>query len=135
MVFNTTSFKKFAITALAVAGVFSAMNLPFMVMDLKLWFASIFNPMAGDIYPLGVGVVTLVTGGILNIQSPFIFDVMEFTVLGLGVCWYFFYYRRYPFLDRYLPFSRCFSPGVAFGLTSFIPLLSFWPCILPVLIE
>ena len=65
-------------------------------------FASIFNPMAGDIYPLGVGVVTLVTGGILNIQSPFIFDVMEFTVLGLGVCWYFFYYRRYPFLGPVL---------------------------------
>ena len=102
MVFNTSSFKKFGVTALIVAGVFSAMNLPFMVLDIKLWFASIFNPMSGDIYPLGVGVVTLVTGGLLNIQSPFIFDVMEFTVLGLGVCWYFFYYRRYPYLGPVL---------------------------------
>jgi hypothetical protein len=108
MVFKTMAFKRFTFGVLIIAGVFLAFNLPFMISDLKLWFSSIFDPMSGDIFPLGIGIVTLVTSGIWHIYSPLAFDIMEFCAMALGVFWYFFNYRKYPYAGPVLAIAPLF---------------------------
>jgi hypothetical protein len=79
-----------------IMGVFMAANAPFLVSDPDLWFKSVMAPVAERMFPLGVGVVTLVTGGVLDIRSPLLFSVLELGVFGLSIVWYFRNYRRYP---------------------------------------
>jgi hypothetical protein len=79
-----------------ILGVFVAANLPFVVMDPGLWFSSVMAPLAERMFPLGVGMVTLVTGGLWDIRSSLVFGLVELGVFGLGIAWYFRNYRRYP---------------------------------------
>jgi len=95
MMYRTYNIKRTMLVTSIAAGIFVVANVPFMVSDLKLWFSSVFTPMNSQMFPLGVGLVTLVTGGIVDIRSPFIFDILEFAVLALGTLWYFRYYNKY----------------------------------------
>ncbi|HEX79123.1 MAG TPA: hypothetical protein G4O19_03090, partial [Dehalococcoidia bacterium] len=61
-----------------------------------LWLTSVMSPMIDNLFPLGVGVITLVTSGIVDIQSPLIFTILELAVLGIAIVWYFRYCHRYP---------------------------------------
>lgn len=79
-----------------IAGVFVVSNLPFIIRDPGLWVNSVLAPMTDNMFPIGVGIITLVTGGVLDIQSSFAFGILEVTVLLAAVVWYFFYCRRYP---------------------------------------
>jgi hypothetical protein len=102
MVFRTFNLKTTGFVASIITIVFLATNLPFILIDAKLWLASVVTPMSESMFPLGVGLVTLVTSGLINIQSSLIFEIMEFTVLGLGLFWYFFNYLRFPLLGPVL---------------------------------
>ena len=95
LVFKNTGLKRLGFAFAIVAAVFLITNLPFTIEGDKLWFTSVFAPMSGEMFPSGVGIITLVTSGILDIRSPLIFDIMEFLVLGLGIIWYYRYYYRY----------------------------------------
>jgi len=79
-----------------ITGVFFVTNAPFIMSDPKLWVTSILAPMTENMFPLGVGIVTIVTGGLLEIQSPLIFSLLELCILGLAIIWYFRYCPRYP---------------------------------------
>jgi hypothetical protein len=79
-----------------VIGIFLATNAPFIIRDPQLWLTSLTAPMNTNMFPLGVGIVTLVTGGLLDIQSPLVFSVIEVIVAGLAVAWYLRYGHRYP---------------------------------------
>jgi hypothetical protein len=54
------------------------------------------SPMTDPMFPLGGGLVALVSGGFLHIQSSLPFTFMEGVVFILGILWYFRYGRRYP---------------------------------------
>lgn len=79
-----------------VAGIFIAANAWFYAADPSLWLSSIFAPVADKMFPLGVGVITAVTGGVLDTQSQLPFTILEFVVFGVALAWYFFNCRRYP---------------------------------------
>ncbi len=53
-------------------------------------------PMFDPMYPLGVGLVSLVETGILNIESSMLFTALEIAALGGGLWWYFRNGRKYP---------------------------------------
>jgi hypothetical protein len=95
--FRTTSLKKLMLLAGTTAGIFLAINLPFAIGDPKLWFNSLIAPMTESIFPIGVGIITLVTGGVLDIQSPLIFTILEFSSVLICVAWYYRYGHRYPY--------------------------------------
>jgi uncharacterized membrane protein len=80
-----------------IAGVFLAINLPFMLDDPKLWINSILAPVTDNLFPLGVGIVSFITAGIIGIQSPLIFTTLEITILICAVIWYSYYCTRYPY--------------------------------------
>ncbi|MCJ7769144.1 MAG: hypothetical protein MUO92_01520 [Dehalococcoidales bacterium] len=96
LIFRTTTLKRMLAVLSIVASVFIVFNLPFIISDPKLWLTSITAPMIDDLFPMGVGIVTLVTGGALNIQSPLLFTILELFVGGLAVIWYFRNCLRYP---------------------------------------
>jgi hypothetical protein len=79
-----------------VLGIFLASNAWFIAIDPNLWLTSLLAPMTDNLFPLGIGVVTLVTSGLVDIQSPLIFTVMEGTVFILAIIWYFRNCHRYP---------------------------------------
>ena len=95
MTYRTYTLKRTISATVITTVIFLAANLPFMIADTELWFRSVFTPMNGQMFPLGIGLVTLVTGGILDIRSPLVFDILEFAVLVIGTLWYFRNYNKY----------------------------------------
>jgi hypothetical protein len=79
-----------------IAATFIIFNAPYIIGDPGLWLASVMSPMTDNLFPLGVGIVTLVTGGLIETQSSLAFTIMELVVFAAAVIWYFRYCRRYP---------------------------------------
>ncbi len=87
--------------ALKVAGIAAAVflgtNLPFIVQDPALWLSSLAAPFSEPMFPLGVGIVTTVTSGLLAIDNALVFNIMAIAVLAGGLVWYYRNCRRYPY--------------------------------------
>jgi uncharacterized membrane protein len=79
-----------------VAGVFVVTNLAFAINDPKIWIISLMSPMTDKMFPLGSGLITLVTSGLINIQSQLPFTILEGIAFVVAVIWYFKYCRSYP---------------------------------------
>jgi uncharacterized membrane protein len=96
LIFRAVGLKRALSAAGIILGIFLATNAWFIAIAPKLWLTSLLGPMTDNLFPLGSGIITLVTSGVVNIQSPLIFTVMEGIVFVLAVIWYFFNCRRYP---------------------------------------
>ncbi|OGO32667.1 MAG: hypothetical protein A2Z29_04820 [Chloroflexi bacterium RBG_16_56_11] len=96
VVLRTMGIKKLLLTVLIIAGVFFAANAPFLVQDPGLWLKSIIAPLTDRMFPLGVGVISLVSGGVLDIRSPLVFSILEIIIGAAAIVWYFLNCRRYP---------------------------------------
>jgi len=79
-----------------ICGVFIAANAWFFAADASLWLSSVFAPVADNMFPLGVGIITFVTGGVIDAQSSLPFAITELVVFALALVWYYFNCRRYP---------------------------------------
>jgi hypothetical protein len=53
-------------------------------------------PITDNMFPLGIGIVSLISSGILDIRSPLIFSILEIGVAVMVIFWYFRNCRRYP---------------------------------------
>jgi hypothetical protein len=96
LIFRTIGLKQAATSLFIVIGVFLATNLPFIVMDPSLWFNSVVAPVTDNMFPLGVGIVSIVLGGFVDIQSPLPFAIIECVIAFVVLIWYFFKCSRYP---------------------------------------
>lgn len=96
LIFRTIGLRQMATALLIIIGVFLAANLAFIVTDLDLWFNSVVAPVTDNMFPLGVGIITIVFGGFVDIQSPLPFSIIEITIAALAVIWYFFKCKHYP---------------------------------------
>ena len=96
LMWRTLGFKRMLGLFGVVAGVFLAVNLPFIVQDPLLWATSIFKPMTEPFFPLGVGVVTVVTSGLVTIKSSLPFAAMEAAVFLAALVWYWRNCQRFP---------------------------------------
>jgi uncharacterized membrane protein len=72
------------------------MNLSFIIDNSHLWLSSIMAPMTDKMFPMGVGIVGIVTGGIIHVTSPLIFDALEVTTAAICMFWYYRNCKRYP---------------------------------------
>ena len=96
LIFREEGLKK-ALSSLAIiAATFLVFNAPYIIGDPGLWLTSVMSPITDNLFPLGVGIITLVTSGIVDAQSPLIFSILELVVFGLAIIWYFRYCLRYP---------------------------------------
>jgi hypothetical protein len=96
VIFRTMGWRKVLAAAGIVAGVFIAANAWFFASDPALWLSSIFAPVTDKMFPVGVGIISFVSGGLWNMQSPLLFNILEYSALALCMVWYFFNCRRYP---------------------------------------
>ena len=96
LAFQSMGLKKAALIAGVIAGVFIAVNLPFIIADPRLWLNSVLSPMTDPLFPVGSGVITLVTSGWLNIHTSTLFTTMEVTAFIVAAIWYFRNCLRYP---------------------------------------
>jgi hypothetical protein len=53
-------------------------------------------PVIDELFPLGVGIITLVTGGVLDIQSPLLFTIIELLIGITAIVWYYHNCLRFP---------------------------------------
>ncbi|MFA7351930.1 MAG: hypothetical protein WCZ22_00370 [Dehalococcoidales bacterium] len=95
LIYKTQGFKKAVQSLSIILLIFIATNLPFIISDPYLWYESIISPMT-DKFPLGVGIITLVTGGLINIQSSLVFSILECLIFIGGIIWYYRNCYRYP---------------------------------------
>jgi hypothetical protein len=96
VIFRTMGWRRLLAVSAIIAGVFIAANAWFIASDLYLWLNSLLAPVRDSLFPLGVGLISLVTGGVLDIRSPLLFSILEFGTLALALVWYWFNCRRYP---------------------------------------
>jgi uncharacterized membrane protein len=96
LLFKTQGIKKLLIVLSTISGIFLISNLPFIIADPKLWLASLASPIVAPMFPVGGGLTIFVTGGFINIQSPFSFSILEGFAFMVVIFWYFIYGKRYP---------------------------------------
>jgi uncharacterized membrane protein len=96
LMWQTSKPKDVAMTLGVVAGLFAVLNGYFIWKNPLLWLDSIAAPMAQPMFPLGVGIITLVTSGIVNIHSSLPFTAIELLAIIGAVVWYARNCRKYP---------------------------------------
>ena len=99
---KTRGFWKASIGGMVIGFVFFSANAPFLAADPALWFSSIMAPITDKMFPLGAGIISFVTGGVIRIESSLPFTVLEIIVLAGGILWYMRYARRYPHTGLFL---------------------------------
>ncbi len=96
VIFRTMGWRRFMAAGAIIIGIFVAANVWFFAADPSLWLSSIFAPVVDKMFPVGVGIISLVSGGLVNVQSSLVFNILEIAVFALGIVWYYFNCRRYP---------------------------------------
>jgi hypothetical protein len=96
LIFRTKGWRQMTLSLLIIAVVFFAANGYFLAKDPGLWINSVAAPVTDNMFPLGVGIISIVSGGYADIQSPLIFTILELAVAVAAVLWYFFKCHRYP---------------------------------------
>jgi len=96
LLFKTYGIKKLLAGMSVIAAIFVATNLPFALGNLRLWFASITSPMTDLMFPNGMGLITLVSSGLVKVRSSLPFTFLEVVAFIAAIVWYFKYCRRYP---------------------------------------
>ena len=88
LLWRKRGLKRMSISTGIIAVVFGAMNAYFFIQNPGLWVTSVLSPMIQPMFPIGGGIVTLTTSGLLNIQSQFPFAVLEALAFFASIIWY-----------------------------------------------
>jgi hypothetical protein len=96
LIWRTSGVKTAAMTTGIIAAVFVAFNAYFMAIDPALWLKSLTSPMDASMFPMGVGIISVVTSGLVEIRSSLPFAIMELAVFTGSIIWYWRNCRRYP---------------------------------------
>ncbi len=93
---QTTGVKASGMAIGIIAGIFIAFNGYFIIQDPRLWVESVTSPMTQQMFPLGVGVVSIVSSGLVDIRSSLPFSIMELIVFAGAIIWFARYGKKYP---------------------------------------
>jgi hypothetical protein len=96
LLWHKSGLRPFAFVTSIIIGTFILINVYFFILAPSVWLASVTSPMTDHLFPLGIGIVSLVTGGILNIRSSLPFTVIEAVALIGCATWYGFNAKRFP---------------------------------------
>jgi len=79
-------------------GAFLAINLPWMILSPREWFASLFLPVSLPLLPDGSGIIGLAIAGVTPLLSARAYAVVEIGLWLLALAWYWRYAQRAPFV-------------------------------------
>jgi len=97
LIFREKGFYKSLHSFVVIFLVFFVINIPFIIDSPSVWLSSLFAPLTKPLFPMGVGIVSLVSSGIVSIQSSLLFSIMEGIALACCALWYFFNCNRHPY--------------------------------------
>jgi uncharacterized membrane protein len=97
LLWRETGVKRLLTAAGIAGGIFLAANLPFFVLGPRLWINSITAPLTDPMFPLGIGINSLISGHIIDIRNPLPFTVLEGLAFIGALIWYYRYCRRFPY--------------------------------------
>jgi uncharacterized membrane protein len=89
LILRRYGLKKAVTTFGTCSAIFLAFNGFFILSSTLLWQESVLAPMTGNLFPSGVGIITLVMTGVLSIESSMPFFVAELVVGVLALIWYY----------------------------------------------
>jgi hypothetical protein len=96
LIARNAGWRKTSAVILISGGIFLAFNIVFLVQDPGLWLSSVLAPMKDEFFPMGVGLASLVSSGMINIESPLVFTLLEIFAFLFALIWYWHNCRRYP---------------------------------------
>ena len=97
LLWRNSGLRSFVTATSVILGIFLLINARFIIIGLKLWLSSVLAPVTSPMFPNGVGIVSLVISGFINIRSSISFAVLEAVVFIGGALWYARNAKRYPF--------------------------------------
>jgi hypothetical protein len=97
LLWRKVGLKPVVFSTVIIGGVFIATNAYFFAQDPGLWFQSILSPMTDPMFPLGVGLISFVRSGMVNIQISLPFTIIEAIVFFAVLFWYARNCSRYPY--------------------------------------
>lgn len=97
LLWRTSGTRSLLRTCTVVVSVFVLLNAYFFALDPALWATSVLSPVTEPMFPLGVGLVSLVMGSGIDIRSSLPFSLMEAVAMVGCILWYFRYSRHYPY--------------------------------------
>ncbi len=92
-----SGIRSFFLAISMIVGIFLLINAYFIIMGIKLWLSSVLAPMTSPMFPNGVGIISLVISGFINIRSSLPFTILESIVFIGGVFWYIHNAKSYSF--------------------------------------
>lgn len=96
LLYRRTDLKTTFSGLLVVAGIFALFNAYFILANPALWIESILAPFIDPMFPLGVGLITLVTSGMMPSIPPIFFTILEAVIFLASIIWYYFAGFKYP---------------------------------------
>jgi hypothetical protein len=97
LLWQKSGIRSFLLAMSMIAGIFLLINAYFIIMGPKLWLSSVLAPMTSPMFPNGIGIVSLVVSGFINIRSSLPFVILEAIVFIGGAFWYSLKAKKYPF--------------------------------------
>ncbi|HEV2461577.1 MAG TPA: hypothetical protein VGS80_24745, partial [Ktedonobacterales bacterium] len=94
--------------ALIVAGVFLAINAPWIAASPGAWLTSMSLPVSLPLLPDGSGIVGLSLSGLLPLAPSWVYGVLETLAFAGAVVWYWRAAPRYPLAGLVLPLLPLF---------------------------
>ncbi len=96
LIIKSIGWRKTSAVVLISGSVFLAFNAAFIIQDPGLWLSSVLSPMTDEFFPMGVGLTSLVSSGMINIGSPLVFTLLEVSAFIFAMIWYWHNCLRYP---------------------------------------
>jgi hypothetical protein len=91
-----SGFKAAAMWAGIILAIFFIINGYFIGKAPEEWLRSIMAPMIEPMFPLGVGAISLITSGLVDVEMALPFAIAEVVVLIGAALWYWRYSKKYP---------------------------------------
>ena len=102
LIWRTAGLRPALRSGVVVGLIFFVANAPFIAADPQLWLSSVLAPMTDELFPMGEGLISLVTSGLIHLDSSLVFTILEATAFIGGIIWYWHNARRYPHAGLFL---------------------------------
>ncbi|MCL2150038.1 MAG: hypothetical protein FWH51_03790 [Dehalococcoidia bacterium] len=96
LIWQTVGWRPALRSGIIIGAVFLIANAPFIAADPTLWISSVTAPMTSEMFPMGAGIITLVTAWGIPLDWPALFTALEIAALAGGILWYLRHAQRYP---------------------------------------
>ncbi len=93
---RTSGLKAAVMWAGIILAIFFVINGYFIGKAPEVWLRSVMAPMIEPMFPLGVGAISLITSGLVDVEMALPFAIAEVVVLIGAALWYWRYGKKYP---------------------------------------